>query len=269
MVKFKAIKYTIGTTIGQGLTVPLLGLFLTAALFIGCKGSITAPDNSPPFSDMAPLGGKLYVAYKSPDAAQKLDTIKISFTYNSSKVKSIDVRATLDSERTWIRLGAAMPAGSGKAAYKWIPKNDSIAFNYCGKREAVIRVIDSLTNEHIDSDSFLIVGAVPYVLVSPKRKETFGVTDTVQIVYTQNQDLSSSISVGFLLPTDTGYVNISDKNMTVVLSKSLPIKNFVTKFVPIDFAGRAGNFTNPITIFIADYGGPSAVLRADSITIIQ
>lgn len=94
-------------------------------------------------------------------------------------------------------------------------------------------------------------------------------SDTVPIAYSQNQDLSSNISVGFLIENDSGYVNISDKNETIKVSSSLPIKNFVTKFVPLDFAVKAKNFSNPITIFIADYGGGSVILKADSIVIHQ
>jgi hypothetical protein len=269
MVEFKAIKYTTGTTIGQGLAAALIVGFLTAMFFFGCKSGPTAPDNSPLFSDMAALGGKSYVAYKPPYAGEKFDTIKISFGYNPSKVKSIGVRATLDSQKTWISIGTVGPNSSGKAAVMWIPKDNSAAFSYCGKKEALIRVVDSLSNEHIDSDTFLIVGSVPYVLSSPERKKTFAITDTIPIAYTQNQDLSTNISVGFLIPSDTGYVNISDRNEAVLLSRSLPIKNFVMKFLPQDFADKAGNYSDPITIFIADYSGPSTILKADSIIITR
>ena len=253
----------------QGYLNTILSIFLAAAMLLGCVDSGTNPDQSPALSNMTVLGNKLYVAYKSPDVLEKFDTIKISFSYNLSKVKSIDIRATLDSEKTWIPLGVVVPDNSKKALFAWVPKNDSITFNYCGKKEAFIRVRDSVSNEHIDSDSFLIVGRVPYSLISPKPRETFSIADTIKILYMQNQDLSSNISVGFLLMGDTGFVNISDKNKTEKLSQSLPIKNFLTKFVPLDFAGRARNFADPITIFIADYGSSSLVLKADSIIITQ
>lgn len=236
-------------------------------MLLGCVDSGTTPDQSPALSNMAILGNKLYVAYKSPDVLEKFDTIWISFNYNPSKVKSIDIRATFDLEKTWIPLSAVIPDNSKKASFAWVPKNDSITFNYFGRKEAFIRVSDTISNVHIDSDSFVIIGRVPYVLISPKSKDTFSINDTIRILYTQNTDRSSNISVGFLLPSDTGYVNIT--NRTVKLSESLPIKDFMTKFVPRDFAERARNFADPITIFIADYGSSSLVLKADSIIITQ
>jgi hypothetical protein len=272
MAKFKAIKYTTGKATGQGFAAALLGGIVFAALLGGCNSSPTAPDNSPIVSNLVVLGGKLYdVAYKSPDLTHlnKVDTIKISFSYNSSKVKSIAVRATIDSQKTWLAVADVSPTGSGKADLAWIPKNDPAAFAYFGKKEAYVRVLDTISGEHIDSDSFSIYGSVPYVLSSPKRKESFAATDTISIAYMQNQDLSSNISVGFIIPSDTGYVNISDRSEAVLISRSLPIKNFVMKFVPQDFADKAGNFSAPITIFIADYGGPSTILQADSITITR
>ena len=246
-----------------------LSSFIAAAMLLGCGENGTDPDQSPALSNMAKLGDKLYVAYNTPDVLEKFDTVNISFNYNASKVKSIDIRATLDSEKTWISLGAVVPDNSKKASFAWIPKNDSITFNYCGKKEAFIRVQDSISNEHIDSDSFLIIGRVPYALFSPKSMEGFSIIDTIQILYTQNQDLSSNISVGFLVADDPDFVNIADKNKTEKLSQSLPIKTFLTNFVPLDFTEEAMNFADPITIFIADYGSSSLVLKADSIIITR
>jgi hypothetical protein len=37
--------------------------------------------------------------------------------------------------------------------------------------------------------------------------------------------------------------------------------------VPLDFTAKAKNYATPIAIFIADYGGASVILKADSITI--
>ena len=271
MFNFKSIKNTTGTTLSQGLKAAMLLGYLTIALFFGCKNSGTNPDNSPAFSSMAPLGDKLYVAYKSPDLIEKLDTIRISFNYNSSKVKSISVRATLDSGKTWILVGTIVPDNSNKTSLSWIPKNDSSDFIFCGKKEAFIHVQDSISKEYIDSDSFFIVGSVPYVLIGPERKGTFLITDTIKIIYTQNQDLSSNLTVGFLFAADTGhdFVSISGSNgRTIKLSQSLPIKNFITEFVPIDFAEKARNYANPITLFVADYGVSSfPVAKADSIRI--
>jgi hypothetical protein len=273
MINLKAIKNTTGTTLSQCLKAAILAGCLTIAIFSGCKNSGIGPDNSPAFSNMARLEDKLYVAYKSPDLLEKPDTIKILFNYNSSKVKSIGVQATLDSGQTWIPLGRIIPDNSDKASLPWIPKNDSITFKFCGKKEAFIRVYDSVSNVHIDSDSFLIVGAVPYVLIGPKRKEAFSITDTIKILYTQNQDLSANLTVGFLFMADTGYdfVSISGSNgRTTKLSQSLPIKNFITEFVPINFAEKAKNYTDPITLFVADYGVSAfPVAKADSIRINQ
>ena len=269
MAEFKTTKYTMGTPTGQGSAAALAACLLTVVLFLGCKNTATAPDDSPVFGNLGSLGGKLYVAYKPPYSGEKSDTVTISFSYNPSKAKSIAVRATLDSQKTWIHLADVGTNSSGKAALRWIPKDDPASFAYCGKKEAFIRVLDSFAGEHIDSDTFAIIGSIPYALSSPQRKETFAITDTIPIAYMQNQDLSSNISVGFLIPSDTGYVNITDKNETVLESRSLPIKNFVTKFVPQDFADRAGNFSAPITIFIADYGGPATILQADSIMIVR
>jgi len=204
---------------------------------------------------------------------EKPDTIKISFDYNSSIVKSINVQATLDSQQTWILLGRIIPDNSDKASLSWIPKNDSITFKFCGKKEAFIRVYDSVSNVHIDSDSFLIVGTVPYVLIGPGRKETFSINDTIKILYKQNQDLSANLTIGLLFSSDTGrdFVSISGSNVrTIKQSQSLPIKNFITEFVPIDFAEKAKNYTEPITLFVADYGVSAfPVAKADSIRINQ
>ena len=176
-------------------TLARLCILLAAVMLLGCVESGTNTDQSPALSNMAILGDKLYVSYLSPDPLVKFDTIWISFNYNASKVKSIDIWATLDSEKTWISLGGVFPNNSKKASFEWVPKNYPTAFNYCGKKEAFIRVRDTSSNEHIDSDPFLIVGRVPYVLSSPKRKETFSITDTIQILYTQNQGHRADISV--------------------------------------------------------------------------
>jgi hypothetical protein len=381
VINFKPIKYTIGLIAGQRLIIVIISVCLTTALFVGCRSNTAAPDNSPAFSNMAHMGGKpyaayaspdvlnvpdtikmsfnynsakvksidvratldsaktwiplgiiapdvsnsaeirwvpgddsalatycgqkkgfirvrdsisneysdsdpfillgdcpafsdmsrlgdkLYVAYKSPDVLEKSDTVKISFHYNYTKVKSIDVSATLDSAKTWIPLSTLTPSASDQAAVSWVPRSDPVSFAYFGKKTAYVRVSGGNSGEHIESDSFIICGKVPYVLISPQRKESFPLSDTIPIMYSQNQDLSSNISIGFLLGTDSGYVNISDKNETIKVSASLPIKVFVTKFVPLDFAAKAKNYTDPITIFIADYGGASAILKADSISI--
>ena len=256
-----------GTAKSQGYVN--LSSCIAAAMLLGCGENGTNPDQSPALSNMAKLGDKLYVAYKSPDVLEKFDTVNISFDYNASKVKSIDIRAMLDSEKTWISLGTVIPDNSKKASFAWVPKNDSIIFDYCGRKEAFIRVQDGISNEHIDSDSFLIIGRVPYALFSPKSKETFSIADTIQILYTQNQDLSSNISVGFLVAGEPDFVNIADKNKSEKLSQSLPIKTFLTNFIPLDFTEEARNFADPITIFIADYGSSSLVLKADSIIITR
>jgi hypothetical protein len=247
----------------------MLSLCLAAAMMHGCGDSGTNPDDGPAFSDMAIPGNKLYVAYKSPDPIVKLDTVKISFRYNFSKVKSIDVRATLDSEKTWIPLAGLTPNSSNKASVLWIPEDDSVISNFFGKREGFIRVRDTLSNEHVDSDSFIMVGKVPFILIGPNRKQAFPITDTVKIMYGQNRDRSGELTAGFLLASDTTYVDISRKSATYVVSESLPIKEYITKFAPLDFAERAGNFPEPITLFIADYGASSFALKADSIIITQ
>jgi hypothetical protein len=268
MKKISGIKDTIGTTVSQGYLPPVKSLWFFAALLLGCVDKGVTPDNSPAFSAMARLGDILYVAYKPPlDVPGKSDTVTISFNYNVSKVKSIAIRATIDSQKTWIVLADLAPNSSNKAVVRWVPKDEPAVFGYFGKKECFVRVSDGLTQEHIDSDSFLICGNVPFVFVSPKSKDTFSLGDTVPIVYSQNQDRSSNLTAGFLVAGDTGFVNISDKNGTEKISVSLPIKNFITKFIPRDFAGRARNFADPITIFIADYGGAGAILKADSISI--
>jgi hypothetical protein len=242
---------------------------LGTVLLSGCGDNGINPDNKPAFSNMALLGEKLCVAYKSPDPVEKLDTVKVSFSYNSSKVKSIDVRATLDSEKTWIPIGTALPNSSEMAVIPWVPKDDSITFNYFGKKEGFVRIRDTVSNEYIDSDSFIIAGRVPYVLLRPSRKETFSIADTIGIFYSQNQDLSANLSVGFLFWADTGYDMETHCDTTIKLSQSLPIKHFLTNIVPSEYAEKAIMFAQPITIFIADYSSTSLILQADSITITQ
>jgi hypothetical protein len=273
MIKFKAFKYTTGKTAGQAITAALLCGFLIAALISGCKSSPAAPDNSPAFSDMAPLGGNFYyVAFKSPDLepGDRRDTVKISFSYNVSKIKSIAVRATLDSQKTWIHIGAVTPQSSGKAAVTWIPKDSPAAFAFFDRRETFVRVVDTVSNEHIDSDSFFLFGSIPYVLYGPKPKETFRISDTIPISFSRNQDRSTNVSVGFLVPSDSGWDKVDIVDRTETVSESRPIKTFLTKFVPQDFSDEAGNYPAPITIFIGDYGGGSKpILKADSIVITR
>jgi hypothetical protein len=112
----------------------LLSLLISSTCFIaGCFNSGT--DNDPPFSNLTKLNdGHRYVAYLAPpNQTEKLDTVKFSFKYNSSKIASILVEATLDSGKTWILVADSTPNSSNGASVQWVPKDAAqTTFNFFG-----------------------------------------------------------------------------------------------------------------------------------------
>ena len=76
-----------------------LGITSIGTAFFCCCDNGTGPnDNSPALSNVSALDS-LYAGYLLL-SGDPPDTLRISFDYNSSKVTSIDVRATLDSGKS-------------------------------------------------------------------------------------------------------------------------------------------------------------------------
>jgi hypothetical protein len=251
----------------------LLTLLISSTCFIsGCFNNGT--DNSPPFSNLTKLNnGHRYVAYLAPlNQTEKLDTVKFSFKYNSSKITSILVQATLDSGNTWIQVADLTPNSSNSASVQWVLKDAAqTTFKFFGFKDCYIQISDPTSGESIMSDTFQTIGAVPVVLISPKGGETYNKADSVKVLYCQNQDRSANISVCAKADPDSGNWARSLKTATVVqISKTLPIKTFSTTFVPeIEALAQPDNFdfTYPLLILLADYGPNGARILSGEITI--
>jgi hypothetical protein len=244
-----------------------VGLIFAGLMLSGCGDNGVQPDNSPALSNLSGYQGKTIVAYDTPDPLEKVDTVQLSFDFNPSKIKSVRISVTMDSGKISGIIADKTLDNSKKASLVWIPKNDSITFGYCGKKIANIRISDINSNEMIISDTFTIIGSVPYMLTSPKSHDSYHLTDSIPILYTQNQDLSSNVTVGVIFAGDTGNDFTGVNTSPIKLSQSLPIKNFLKKLFPQNFSSQAGNYAHPITIFIRDYGSSTYIARADSISI--
>jgi hypothetical protein len=139
----------------------------------------------------------------------------------------------------------------------WIPGNEDSAHTaFFGFKEGIIRIIDTVSNEYIESDPFKILGEAPFVLLSPRGGETFSDTDTVKVYYSHNQDISGNITVCAKAGSDS--VDwVREVGITNRISQALPIKNMVTAFVPQDLARQKPDyfdFSFPLKIYLKDYG---------------
>ena len=250
-------------------------LFLSIAVFMmGCFDNGTEPNNDPPFSNLTKLnGGHIYIAYPAPlNQIEKVDTITFSFKYNSSKINSILVQATLDSAKTWIHIADITPTQSNSASIQWVPKDFSqTTFNFFGFKDCCIQISDPTSSEHITSDTFQTIGAVPVVLISPLGGEVYKKTDSVKVLYSHNQDLSGKITVCAKADPDSGNwargLNTATEDNFL---KILPIKHWSTTFVPeieaLDQPDKF-DFTYPLLILLADYGENGWRVPSGEITI--
>jgi len=259
--------------VDQGLVFSCWGV--SALLLYGCGNNGTGPNNGPAFAALSKLD-TFYVAYTSPNAVDKPDTISFSFSYNPSKVRSIKLSATLDSGKSWIRVSSITPNNSGKAAVVWIPKSDtgSAHFKYFGEKRAFLRVEDTVSHEMIESEKFDIVGREGGILFSPVGGEIFSVNDSIPVIYGQNQDLSGRLDLEFSPvvadhPDSNAWI-VPKKSLQLAPSSNLFIKFFTAKFTlsdPNNFYDTAA--LPPIRIVVADYGksprmwmsGPIAILK--------
>jgi hypothetical protein len=247
----------------------------TALLLIGCHSDNGANPTIPAFGDLSKLGdNKTYVAYPFPDPwKKKLDTLTLSFECNPVKVKTISVKATIDSGKTWLPITTVSPPLSNNQSIHWIPKNPSALPKYFGIKRCFIRIADTTTNEFIDSDTFSLIGAVPMVLLKSLDNDTFHVTDTIKVQYGTNMDLASNIETYFKTDTMTDWIRFFNDSK-LPSPDAPPIQNKQNCLIPAAVNDtvkiEAGNFTKPIKIFLKDYtpGAAGASILTGYITIL-
>ena len=256
-------------------SIYLMGIF--AVILIGCgKDNGTNTNNSDSAFSNLKLnnGSKTYVAYYSPDTSTKLDTLKLSFNCNPSKVNLMKVMITLDSEKNWIEIDSisANNTNNSSVTFTWVPANaDTTIKNFFGRKSCLIKISDDA--EQIKTEEFSLIGALSFISISPQGGETFSATDTIHVLYSQNQDLSANISVCF----STSCSDLNDSTCsweqtfgtTEKISQNLPIKNFQLSFVPQDLASDRPNIDlkQPLRILLADYGTNGKRKATGNITI--
>lgn len=245
---------------------------VAAMCLTGCGDEAAGPDNGPAFSNPTKLAAtRVYVSYSTPDPQLKSDTVKLSFEYNSSKVKSIKVEATLDSAKTWIPVATITPDGSPKASVTWVPKDAAqTTFNYFGFKECFIRISDPETDAFVTTDTFKVLGSIPFVLISPRGGETYNKTDSLKVLYSNNADLTSIVITVCAKagPDSIGWAQGIGK--TVRISQDLPIKNMSTTFIPEELAlDQPGYFdlSMPLQLLLADYGQNGKWIQSGDIAI--
>ncbi|MBN1130363.1 MAG: hypothetical protein JXA71_15330 [Chitinispirillaceae bacterium] len=236
----------------------------------GCGDGGTEPNNDPAFSGLSSLGTKPYVAYAWPDPYEKFDTLSLSFNYNSSKISSIKVEATLDNGATWFSVATPAPNSSNKATVKWVPKEAAAAvINFFGFKTGKLKVSDPGSGEYLESEPFTLIGALPLMPHKPLGGETYGMNDTVAVEYSANTDLISNILVFFRTDNMSNWHEFLDD--AVLDFTRPPIKKMMKWFVPAELdstiQAEAQHFSVPIKILLQDYSSPLAVYTTDYITI--
>jgi hypothetical protein len=215
--------------------------------------------SDPEFSNVTGLqSDKVYATYPTSAAWKtKLDTVKVSFEYNSSKVKSISVKATIDSGKTWLPVTDVTPNGSNSETVHWIPKNSSTLPKYFGVKHCFIRIADTTTDTFIDTDTFPLIGTMPMILLDSLDNRTFRMTDTIKVKYGANMDLTSNIRANFKTDSMERWIEFTGGS-TLPSPDEPTIFNLQRSFVPMDVDSmdkvEAGNFAQPIKILLRDYG---------------
>ena len=143
------------------------GTAAAAFVLAGCGDGGTGPDNSPAFGNVSNFE-PLYLAYLTNDPIYKPDTIKASFDYNSSKVKSIEISITLDTGKSWVQIALMTPQSSNKASIAWAPLSDAANFGYFGGKQCFLKIEDPISKNAISTDSFIVVGNIPSLSTLPK-----------------------------------------------------------------------------------------------------
>lgn len=239
-------------------------------VFFGCGDNGVGPGDAPAFSELTGLDTLPYVAYQTPDEYTKLDTVTFSFKYNSAKIASILVEATLDSGVTWITIATPAPTKLNGASVQWVPKDgDSATKNFFGYKTGKIKVSAPGSAESLESASFILVGAMPLDLVKPLGGERFGMSDTVMVEFGANMDLLSRIQTFFKTDAMNNWWEFLDSEL--LPSPKPPIMNYRHWFIPSQLDASviadAGNFAQPIKILLQDYSNDLAVQTTGYITI--
>jgi len=259
----------------------ILATTSVAALTLwGCGDNGTGPDNRPALSNVSALDS-LYAGYLLL-SGDPPDTLRISFDYNSSKVTSIDVSATLDSGKSWIPVATVTPNGSAMATVVW-PLNtdaDTGHFHFFGIKEGYLKISDKASVASINSKPFSIIGNTPFILTSPLGGETFSVSDSISVLYGYNTNLSNAIPC--IRPNDPDSVNfpwvaLGNANSVKVTSYQRgPIRLHVQKFtLTSDFFKGVTSTYNfwdewgkyPLRIKLRDYGSSGKSVNSGLITI--
>jgi hypothetical protein len=250
-----------------------VNVFAAAMIFSRCGDSGTNVDYNPVFGNIAGLD-TLYSAY---ELSGKPDTVKLSFDYNSSKVSSVNVEATLDSGVSWITIRSFTANSSNKATVQWLLNSDTVNFNYFGIKNAYIRISNAASSgDLILSDTVKIIGLTPFILISPKGGESYSVSDSIEVLYSTNSDLVARVVACFRL-SDTlagrdTLIGLADDNSAAltVISTEYTIKNFLRKFCLSGFTDLTSAWlTLPMLIVLKDYGAAGKILTSGGITITQ
>jgi hypothetical protein len=245
---------------------------IAAAVFLGCGDTATDPDNSPALSAIS-APDSVYAGYfrlYDPPC-----TVSVSFKYNSEKVSSIDVSATVDSGKTWIPVATVTPDHSNSAKVLW-PLNtdaDTGHFAFFGYREAFLKISDAASGVSITSPAFSIIGNTPFILTSPKGGETFSVHDSIGIVFSVNSNLTAQIKP-CIRPDDSAVqwkALESYTSVTTLMSQRGPIKSLVQKF-SLAYFDSTQQWSDkwaacPLQVMLKDYGSGGKIKLSGLITI--
>jgi hypothetical protein len=245
------------------------GTAAAAFVLAGCGDGGTGPDNGPAFgyvSDLEPL----YLAYLTNDPIYKPDTIKASFDYNFSKVKSIEVSITLDTGKSWIKVASVIPQSSNRASIAWAPLSDAANFGYFGGKRCFLKIEDPISKAAISTDSFIVVGNIPFTIDAPKGGETFRISDSINLFFSKNQDLTAELRT-FV------FTNINDDSTYFPLETPKLLENswefikyFQTTFSLDDPRFQYDQAAMPkIKILVGDYGTQVVKKESGAITIIK
>ncbi|MBN2037607.1 MAG: hypothetical protein JW768_12770 [Chitinispirillaceae bacterium] len=238
---------------------------------LGCEDN--GPTNGDPaFSNVTGISSNLYVTYQSPLPGVKLDTMTVTFTYNSSKVSSILVQATIDAGGTWATCTTITPSSSNSATVKWVPMDEDSAFKYFfGVKTGKLKISDPGSGESIESGNFSLAGLTPIKLIAPLGGETYSINDTIKVQYSANMDILSQILTFFRTDNMSEWAEFI--NDILLPSPNPPVSNYIKWFVPsqvdASILKQTNNFEQPIRILVQDYSNRDAEILTGYITITQ
>ena len=232
------------------------GTAAAAFVLAGCGDGGTGPDNSPAFGNVSNFE-PLY--------------LKASFDYNSSKVKSIEISITLDTGKSWVQIALMTPQSSNKASIAWAPLSDAANFGYFGGKQCFLKIEDPISKNAISTDSFIVVGNIPFTIDAPKGGETFKISDSINFLFSQNQDLTAELRTFIFtnINDDSTYFPIG--NHRLLESSWEFIKYFQTTFSLDDETRfQYDQAAMPkIKILVGDYGTQEVLIFSGPITITK